>query len=110
MNWFLCMRRDAAPREEWTVDRDTHLAWMRRMHETGRVVMSGPAAGGGLAIYLIRAADMAAARDVAQADPFVAAGHCSFDLYEWKVHQIMGVGAFGEAALGQTLVSKRPGG
>lgn len=110
MKWFLCMRRDAAPRETWTVDRDTHLAWMREMHDAGTIVMSGPVAGGGLALYLIRAADLDAATRVAESDPFTAAGHCRFEILEWRVHQIMGVGAFGEAALGSALVSERPGG
>lgn len=109
MNWFLCMRRDAEPRENWTVGRDAHLAWMQTKHASGQVVMSGPVVGGGLAMYLIRETDRDAALKVAESDPFVSAGHCSFELLEWRVHQIMGVGAFGEAALGDTIVSARPG-
>ena len=40
--WYLCQRRHAKPREEWTVTLDEHLVWMKQQHEAGRIVLSGP--------------------------------------------------------------------
>ena len=31
---------------------------------------------------------------LAGGDPYTANGHCAFDLIEWEVHQIMGIGPF----------------
>ena len=40
------------------------------------------------------------AERIAGSDPFTAAGGCNFELIEWNVHQIMGVGPFSQAELG----------
>jgi uncharacterized protein YciI len=94
--WFIGIRRAVQPREQWTVTVDEHLAWMQKQHQSGAIVMSGPGvtADGRVGIYLIRAATRAEAERVAAGDPFTVAGHCTFDLIEWDVHQIMGAGPF----------------
>ncbi len=97
--WFLCQRRDAKPRDEWTVDRNTHLKWMKVQHEAGHIVMSGPAPGHGMSMYLMRAASLEAAEQIAAADPFTAAGQCTFQIIPWEIHQIMGVGPFSNAGI-----------
>jgi uncharacterized protein YciI len=96
--WYLALRRNVQPRGEWTVSLDEHLAWMRRQHEAGAIVISGPSPDRALGIYLIRAASRADAERIAGSDPFTAAGHCTFELIEWEVHQIMGAGSFTAAA------------
>jgi uncharacterized protein YciI len=100
--WFICLRRALVPREEWTTTVDEHLAWMKNQHESGAIVFSGPGRapdGGMLGIYLIRAPSHEEAEQIAAGDPFTANGHCTFDLIDWEVHQIMGAGAFTAAGL-----------
>lgn len=94
MKWFLCQRHDIQPRESWTVGLASHLQWMREQHLAGHVVMSGPAPGRGMSMYLIRAASYEVAREIADADPYTQAGQCEYVLIEWAIHQIMGAGSF----------------
>ena len=97
--WYLIHRRGIKPREEWTVNLDQHLAWMKKQHESGRILFSGPTPDRKLGIYVIRAESRAEAERIAASDPYTEAGFCTFDLFEWDVHQIMGAGPFTAAGL-----------
>ena len=99
--WFICLRKAVMSREQWTTSVDEHLAWMKTQHDAGSILMSGPGrmAGTSYGIYLIKAASRAEAESVAAGDPFTVAGHCSFELIDWEVHQIMGAGPFEAAGL-----------
>jgi uncharacterized protein YciI len=97
--WFLALRRTVQPREEWTVGLDEHLAWMRQQHDAGAILISGPSADRSMGIYLIRAASRESAERIAASDPFTAAGHCTAEVIEWEIHQILGVGPFSAAGL-----------
>ena len=92
--WYLAMRRALKPRPEWTVTLDEHLAWMKRQHEAGTILFSGPTPDRKFGIYVIRAANKGDAEKITASDPYTAAGFTAFDLYEWEVHQIMGAGPF----------------
>src|SRR5713226_7128919 len=96
--FYLALRRNVQPRSEWTVSLDEHLAWMKRQHDAGAILLSGPSPDRSLGIYLTRAASLAEAEQVARSDPFTAAGHCAAEVIEWEIHQIMGVGGFTAAA------------
>jgi uncharacterized protein YciI len=108
--WYLALRRDLQPRDTWTVSLDDHLAWMREQHERGSILLSGPSADRALGIYLIRANSRAAAEQIAAGDPFTAAGHCGFELIEWEVHQVLGVGPFSSAAFAASRAEASSGG
>lgn len=97
--WYLILRKPVKPRDRWTVSLDEHLAWMKRQHESGRILFSGPTPDRKLGIYVIRAASREEAESIAGSDPYTAAGFCAFDLLEWEVHQIMGAGPFTAAGL-----------
>ena len=97
--WFLAQRRGAKPREEWNVTLDQHLVWMKQQHEAGRIILSGPTPDRKVGMYLIRADSRAEAERIAASDPYTAAGCCTFELIEWEIHQIMGVGPFTAAEL-----------
>jgi len=97
--WYLIMRRDVQPRQSWTVTLDEHLAWMREQHEAGAVLFSGPTSDIRTGIYVIRAGSDVDARRIAAEDPFTKAGHCSFELFEWDVRQVLGTGPFSVAEL-----------
>jgi uncharacterized protein YciI len=97
--WYLVLRRQVKPREEWTVSLDQHLSWMRQQHETGKILFSGPTPDRKLGIYVIRAGSRQEAEQIASGDPYTVAGFTAFDLIEWEVHQIMGAGPFTAAGL-----------
>lgn len=97
--WYLVFRRDAQPRKAWTVTLDEHLAWMRARHEEGVVLFSGPTSDIRTGIYVIRARSGDDARRIAGEDPFTKAGHCTFEMYEWDVRQVLGTGPFSVAEL-----------
>lgn len=97
--WYLVLRRPQRPREDWTVTLDQHLVWMKRQHEAGNILFSGPTPDRQLGIYVIRADSREAAERLAASDPYTEAGCCTFDLIEWEVHQVLGVGPFTAAEL-----------
>lgn len=92
--WYLVHRRPVKPRDKWTVSLDEHLAWMKRQHESGSILFSGPTPDRKLGIYVIRAGSRAEAEKIAASDPYTAAGFCAFEVFEWEVHQVLGVGPF----------------
>ena len=90
--WYLVMRRPVKPREEWTVNLDQHLVWMKQQHDSGRILFSGPTPDKKIGIYVIKGASKIEAEEIAASDPYTAAGFCAYEIYEWDVHQIIGVG------------------
>jgi uncharacterized protein YciI len=100
--WYIALRNSIQPSDQWTATLDEHLTWMKRQHEAGKILLSGPGKtdAGQVGIYLIRADSRDEAERIAGSDPFTAAGSCNFELIEWNVHQIMGVGPFSQAELG----------
>ena len=64
--------------------------------------MSGPSADRSLGVYLVRSASRHDGEQIAAADPFTAAGHCAFELIQWEIHQILGVGPFSVEAFALT--------
>ncbi len=87
------------PRQEWRVSLDQYLAWMKVQHEAGKIFFR----------VRQRTASTASTRSgrrrenkrkkIAASDPYTAAGFTAFELLEWEVHQIMGVGLFTSAEL-----------
>lgn len=97
--WYLILRRPVKPREEWTVTLDQHLAWMKQQHESGNILFSGPTTDRKYGVYVIRAVTRPEAEKIAASDPYTAAGFAAFELLEWEVHQMMGVGPFTAAEM-----------
>ncbi len=97
--WYLVLRRPLKPREEWTVTLDQHLVWMKRQHDAGKILFSGPTTDRKYGVYVIRAASKSEAEQLAATDPYTAAGFTACEILEWEVHQIMGAGPFTAAEL-----------
>ena len=97
--YFITLRRPVTPRDQWTTSLDTHLEWMKKQHEQGTILLSGPSPDRTLGIYLIKAPSRAEAERIASSDPYTAAGHTTFDLIEWEIHQALGIGPFTSAGL-----------
>jgi uncharacterized protein YciI len=43
----LGLRRNVPPRSEWTASLEEHLAWMKRQHAAGTILVAGPTTGCG---------------------------------------------------------------
>lgn len=99
--WYLCLRKRRAVQPEGprAVNLDVHLEWMRRQHDAGTVLFSGPCVKRGLGIYVIRASSEDDAARIAADDPFTRDGQCEFELLEWDVTQALGAGPFSVAAI-----------
>ncbi|MDH3498918.1 MAG: YciI family protein [Acidimicrobiia bacterium] len=94
VTYFLCLRYPLRPRDGWSASLQDHLDWMKSMHDAGSVYMSGPARDHSVSIYVIRAGSLRDATAIAAADPFTASGDCRFEIIDWDVHQLAGVGSF----------------
>ena len=92
--YFVCLRYPLRPRAEWKVTLQEHLDWIKSQHEAGTVIMSGPSRDKSVSVYVIKTDSLASAEAIAAADPFTAGGDCRFELIDWDVHQIMGIGSF----------------
>ena len=97
--FFLTLRKAAIPREQWTVTLAEHLDWMKDQHEKGTILMSGPSADRQYGIYLIKAGSRAEGERIAASDPYTVAGHTNFEMIEWNLHQVLGIGNFEAATL-----------
>ena len=67
--------------------------------QSGKILFSGPTTDRKYGVYVIRAESRSEAEQIAGGDPCTVAGFTAFELLEWEVHQIMGVGAFTAAEM-----------
>jgi uncharacterized protein YciI len=72
---------------------------MKQQHDAGKILFSGPTTDRKYGVYVIRAASKGEAEKIAGTDPYTVAGFTTFELLEWEVHQIMGVGPFSAAEM-----------
>lgn len=70
---FLLRLGDARPEAMTPALIEAHVAWLRRLHAAGQLVLCGPCADGS-AIIVLRCADRDAAERLAAEDPFADAG------------------------------------
>jgi uncharacterized protein YciI len=92
VNFHLVLRHHTAP----IVDHARvieHLAWMRRQHERGTALISGPSSDGATGIYVLRVSSHEDAVALAATDPLAGDG-VQVEVIEWDVHQILGIGSF----------------
>lgn len=98
--WFFCRRENLRAPGERRSSLDEHFVWMKAQHDAGTIFMSGPSPDLLYGMYLIRAASREAAERIAASDPYTVAGDSRFELFEWDIRQIAGVGAFSAAGVG----------
>jgi len=87
---YVILSKGGAAPEQLAEHLPRHLEYMIGLEKTGVLFASGPPAqadgqmrGDGLTV--VRAANAQAAREIAEADPFVVHGLRSFELREWTV-------------------------
>ncbi len=64
---------------------DAHGDYLQAMRDTGRLILAGRCWDGPLGIVIFEAADRAAAEEVVAADPSLAAGVQTGELYEFNM-------------------------
>lgn len=93
--WYLTLHR-------WTGDREraiaqalpAHLDWMREQQLAGRVLIAGPSPDRGLGIIVIGHMSREAVEDLLTDEPLIAGGFRNYEVIEWEVHQLLGIGGF----------------
>jgi uncharacterized protein len=98
VNWYLAIRRMTEPPASWRDLLPAHLAWLKDMHDTGTIIMSGPGTEPRLGIYIMRAPGSAEATRIVHADPLLQSPGATVEVTEWQLHQIMGIGGFDAGA------------
>ena len=98
--WFFCKRTNVRRPGGRTSTLDLHLAWMKDQHLAGKILLSGPSPDLQMGMYLIRANSRGEAEEIAGSDPYTVAGDSIYELVQWNIRQIMGVGPFTAAELG----------
>lgn len=131
--WFLTLHRHIRPRAEGReAVLDEHLGWNYRQQQAGRILFSGPVfdrrfqLGCGamteaqrrayealsdedrafVGVMVVSAASAAEAEALLRDEPFVRGGYRVFEVFEWDVHQMLGVGPFSRATLEATLTER----
>lgn len=98
--WFFCKRENIRPPGHRKATLDEHLQWMQDQHQAGHILMSGPSPDLRFGMYLIRAASREDAERIAASDPYTVQGDSVFELTQWNIRQIMGIGPFTATGLG----------
>lgn len=92
--WYLTLHRYVNSREEARAFIDEHLEWNYRQHQAGTILFSGPTSDRRFAIMVVKADSLEAAVRLMDDEPFVRRGYRTYEIYEWDIHQILGVGSF----------------
>ena len=94
MPWYVVMSKSIGSREAIRGLEHENLDWMKQHHGNGDVLFSGPTTEG-VGIWVLRAADRAAAQALVASHPWVSRGLRDVsEMYEWNVVQALGVGRF----------------
>ena len=92
--WYVVMSKSVGPREVIRGREAENLQWMKKNHEAGNVLFSGPTTEG-VGIWVLRAAGREEATALLQTHPWVADGLRDVsEMYEWNVQQALGIGRF----------------
>jgi hypothetical protein len=73
---------------------DDHLAWLRQQQFSGKVLIAGPSHDGDLGIIVFAHMSRADLDVLCRQEPFVARGLREYEVVEWDVHQLLGIGGF----------------
>ena len=92
--WYLVLSRVNTSPDEVRKMSQEHLAWMERQHQSGKVLFSGPTPDRSIGIYVVKAGSYDEARALVDTDPFHVAGLRGYEIIEWEIHQVLGVGMF----------------
>lgn len=93
--WYLLLsHRDLPPVDDDARDkaREGHFAFLRKQHDAGKILFSGPTADRSMGIYVIKADSHDEAVAIADEDPMHIYKVRRPEVIDWDIHQIMGAG------------------
>ena len=96
--WYLMLSHTDMPPVSADVRKDAlakHFQFLRRQHDAGKILFSGPTPDRSLGIYVIKADSHEEADAIAAEDPMHAMRVRRAEIIDWEVHQIMGAGWWG---------------
>lgn len=97
--WYVVVSKVVAPREQLQPYASQHAAWLKEHHQSGDLILTGPVTDGSAGIWVLRANSKDDAQKLLDAHPWHANGLRKYEMYEWAVHQFMGMGPFSPEAL-----------
>ena len=83
MALFVYVLKIVVARDIYEPHLPTHLTYLRRLEDAGDLVLSGPFGDRTGGMIMVRAASLAEAQAIAEADPLVASGVDVYELHEW---------------------------
>lgn len=93
-DYWLVLSTPAAGTDQAAIDAHvgSHVAWLLELERAEVLLvsgplLSGPGAGPGSGVTVLRAPDEDAARLIAAGDPFAAAGLRTFQVYRWRLNE-----------------------
>ena len=97
--WYLVLSKRVSGMTAVREKTAAHFIWMKKRHAKGEVIISGPTPDRKMGIYVIRADSVEAAVTIADSDPFHQSGLREYQILEWEVHQMLGIGPFSLAGI-----------
>lgn len=86
--WYIVLSRSLPDKE---VDKqshyDEHRQWLDDQHRAGRLLFSGPTTDGSFGIYIMLAATLSEAENIAAQDPHHRRGIRQMQVLEWRAHR-----------------------
>lgn len=86
---------------------DDHLSWMRDQQHAGNIIAAGPSPDRGLGIMVLGHMSAEKAQQICDSDPFVRAGHRTYDVIGWDVHHVLGIGGFDRATVTAMMAAEQ---
>ena len=86
--WYIVLSRSLPEQENnKQLHYEEHRQWLDDQHRAGRLLFSGPTTDGAYGIYVMRAASLDEAKNIAAGDPHHLRGIRTMEVREWRVHR-----------------------
>jgi uncharacterized protein YciI len=108
--FFFVISRDRVSPKEIADGLDAHFAWLKDQHESGALLLSGPARQRGYGMLLFRAASREELDRIIATDPNIVSGMRTSEVHDWEVHHAFGIGPFSKAQTAALRAAQAPSG
>src|SRR3954452_831741 len=86
--WYIVLSRSLPEQENnKQLHYEEHRQWLDDQHRAGRLLFSGPTTDGAYGIYVMLAASLEEAKNIAAQDPHHLRGIRTMEVREWRVHR-----------------------
>ncbi len=86
--WYIVLSRSLPEKEEAKQRHyEEHRCWLDAQHQAGHLLFSGPTSDGSYGVYIMLAASLDDAKNLAAQDPHHARGIRAMEVLEWRAHR-----------------------